>query len=190
MAKILIGTPIHESKDYAMERFLKSINELEKPCQVDLFLVDNSTQEYADKYGATHIDCENSTAEERIARSREVIRQRVVDEGYDYWFSVENDVILPPGALNEMLRYQEFDIIGHNYPSRYNPNDLTWGFGCTLIKRWCLEKFGFLKEYGNVDPEMPDCWHGGEHWFIKRVRKAGGRYVCFDNLFTCEHLNE
>ena len=38
--KILIGTPIHECKDYCMERWLKNVSKMEYPA--DLLLVDNS----------------------------------------------------------------------------------------------------------------------------------------------------
>jgi len=38
--KILIGAPIHECKDYCMERWLKNVSKMEYPA--DLLLVDNS----------------------------------------------------------------------------------------------------------------------------------------------------
>lgn len=55
--KVLIGTPIHVSKDYSMERWLKNVSKLEYPA--DLLLVDNSpgmdyvgkVKSYCKKYG-------------------------------------------------------------------------------------------------------------------------------------------
>ena len=38
--KILIGTPIHQKKDYAIERWLENVSKLEYPA--DLLMVDNS----------------------------------------------------------------------------------------------------------------------------------------------------
>ena len=40
--KILIGTPIHEVKDYAMERWLENVAKLQEVTPCDLLLVDNS----------------------------------------------------------------------------------------------------------------------------------------------------
>lgn len=55
--KVLIGTPIHESKDYSVERWLENVSKMEYPA--DLLLVDNSPglsyveklKVYCDKYG-------------------------------------------------------------------------------------------------------------------------------------------
>jgi hypothetical protein len=40
--KVLIGTPIHQVKDYSMERWLANVRELRAHTPADLVLVDNS----------------------------------------------------------------------------------------------------------------------------------------------------
>ena len=92
--KILMGTPVHECKDYAMERWLESVSKLDYP--FDLLLVDNSENPgyvkklhaYCKKYEITnykllHVDVDKDTIlDERLAKSREFIKRKVLDKNY------------------------------------------------------------------------------------------------------------
>jgi hypothetical protein len=187
--RILIGTPIHEIKDYCMERWLKNVAELTKITQAHLVLVDNSPDlSYIEKvkgylkkyeiknYQIVHLEInQNQPKAERIGRSREIIRQYLLTKDYDAWFSWESDQIIPVDTLQKLIDIMQAD----NY-TMVHPN--SWGqttgepladFGVCLIKRSALEKYGFLLEY----PNMRDCWHGGEAWFKKQVLKGGGSYI-------------
>ena len=186
--KVLIGTPIHQVKDYAMERWLKNVSELKHPA--DLLLVDNSpSTDYVEKvkgyckkytlknYQIVHIDVhQENGADERIGRSREIIRQHVLTHNYDAWFSWECDQIIPTDTLDKLIAIMKegnFMLVAHNSPGRIVQTDAIASFGVTLIKREPLEKYGFLLEY----PNMPDCWHGGENWFKKQILQDGGNYL-------------
>lgn len=189
--KILIGTPIHECKDYAMERWLKSVSNLNYP--FDLLIVDNSpdseylkkVHKYCKKYGLTnhrlvHIDVDrDSILDERLAVSREVIRQVVLTKGYDAWCSLECDVIAPPDALSKLVDLiEDYWMVSHAYPGRDNQMDVNVEFGIALVKRKALEKYGFAHEYGYVDPLLPDCWYGNDVWFTRRIdRDNEGKYI-------------
>ena len=79
--KILIGTPVHQSKDYAMDRWMASVSKFDYP--FNLLLVDNSDQldyvkklhGYCQRYGITnyaikHIAVDSDAIlDERLARA-------------------------------------------------------------------------------------------------------------------------
>lgn len=202
--RVLIGTPIHEVKDYGMERWLESVAKLEYP--YDLFLVDNSNgtaygekvKGYCEKYGlknyeVKHIEIEPQYgADERINKSREVIREKVLKEGYDAWCTLECDTIVPPEGLTQLVELiGDFWMVNHVYPNRDNSNDVNVDFGFSLVKKIALIDHGFLLQFGYIDPLMPNCWHGGERWFMRRVVRSGGKYIdVYGVIQGIQHLNE
>jgi len=188
--KILIGTPIHQIKDYSMERWLENVAKLQKEYPTDLLLVDNSpdlsyvekVKDYCKKYGIKDYSIEHleinqeNGADERIGRSREIIRQSILKGNYDAWFSWECDQIIPINSLavlSNIMQAGDYVMVNPNSWSRETAGEPRADFGCCLIHRKALEKYGFLLEY----PDMPDCWHGGETWFKKQVIKGGYSYV-------------
>ena len=188
--RVLIGTPIHEVKDYSMEKWLENVARLQRQYLADLLMVDNSpgldyvekVKGYCAKYGLEnytikHIEVHQANgADERIGRSREVIRQEILTHNYDAWFSWECDQVIPPDALNKLIQLMgegNFMMVCHNSWAREIPGEPNNAFGCTLVSRAPLEKYGFLLEY----PNMPNSWHGGETWFKKQILKGGGNYI-------------
>lgn len=180
--RVLIGTPVHESKDYSMDRWLSSISQLDYP--FDLLLVDNSyNPEYIDKlhaycqkhgvtnYQLVHINVDpDAVLDERLAKSRELIRIEVLNKGYDAWFSLECDVIAPPNALTKLVNLiDDYWMVSHTYPSRNNPMDFNVELGIALISRTALEAYSFVNAYGFVNPLQPDCWYGSDVWFIRQI---------------------
>jgi hypothetical protein len=202
--KILIGTPIHQVKDYAMERWLAGVNTLRQHTPADFLMVDNSPDEkymesvrgYCEKigikdYNLEHIDVhQENGADERIGRSREVIRQEILHGDYDAWFTWECDQIIPPDSLKKLVKLMEngnYQMVLPNTWAREVSGEPNANFGCALVRRECLEKYGFLLEY----PDMPNSWHGGEVWFKKQVLKGGGNYIeVYGMIDPVHHLNK
>lgn len=202
--KVLIGTPIHQIKDYAMERWLTNVARLQKKSPSDLLLVDNSPGlDYVEKvkgyisksgvknYTIEHIEVHQANgADERIGRSREVIRQYILSHDYDAWFSWESDQIIPAHTLDKLVAIMKagnYMMIHPNSLARVSPYGPDANFGCCLIRKECLEKYGFLLEY----PNMPNTWHGGEGWFKKQVLAGGGNYIeVYGLIKPIYHLNE
>lgn len=199
--KVLIGTPIHQVKEYAMERWLQNVAKLQLEYPADLLMVDNSpnlsymekVKSYCAKYGIKNYKMEHleilhgeyvstepdEQAHERIAHSREIIRKEILSKNYDAWFSWECDQIIPVNALDELVRLvriEDIMIVYHNSWARDILDLPNCDGGVALIKREPLEKYGFILEFG-TDPEMPDSWAPGEVWFKKRVLRGGGNYI-------------
>ncbi len=201
--KILIGTPIHIRKDYSTEKWLENVSKNTYPA--DLLIVDNSpgldyverVRGYCAKHGITNYKIEHleisqeQPVDERIGRSREMIRQHILSRDYDAWFSWESDQIIPADTLEKLAIIMEkgnFTMVNPNSWKREGPADPDAGFGCVLVRRDSLEKYGFLLEY----PDMPNCWHAAGHtWFKKQVLKGGGNYVeIFGVIGPIYHLKE
>lgn len=202
MIKILIGIPIHESRDYAIKRWLANVAKLREVSSANLLLVDSSlgveymkkVEGYLAKYGVTdyqlkHIEIpEFQSGDERMGRSREIIRQEILSGDYDAWFSWECDQITPPDALGRLVRIMKdgnYMMVSHNPLTKKVLAEPNNNFGCTLIRKDALKKYGFLLEY----PDMPDCWHGGEAWFKTRLLEDGGRYIEI-NIYNSDHSNK
>lgn len=165
-----------------MDRWIESVSKFDYP--FDLLIVDNSPDSsyipqihaYCHKYGLTnyhlvHIDVNpKAVLDERLAQSRETIRQEVLDKNYDAWFSLECDIIAPPNALSKLIDLiDDYWMIGHTYPTRGNPNQTNEQLGLALIKLQVLKRYSFINEYGYVNPHRPDSWYGGDVWFLRRI---------------------
>lgn len=205
--KVLIGTPIHISKDYSMERWVQNVSKLLKKSPADLFIVDNSpgldyikkVKDYLTKsgiknYKIKHIELSPEQEKyERLARSREIIRQELLSKDYDAWFSWENDQIIPTNALDKLVRLMKsanFMMVNHNCWMRGFLADYCSDFGVSLIARKTLEKYSFILKFG-ADPEMPNTWEPGEYWFKRQVLRDGGNNIEVDGVINpIYHLNE
>jgi len=119
--KILLGCPTAEPKKYCINEWLAGIKALKTP--VDVILVDNSpTDDYINElksYGLTVFkDSSEGDLKEKIARSRNIIREYALKNNYDYFFSLEQDVIPPPDAIEKLLAAKK-DIISGVYYTIY-----------------------------------------------------------------------
>jgi len=198
--KTLIGTPIHICKDYSMERWLDNVAKLQKVSPADLLLVDNSpgteyvekVRGYCEKYGVQNYRIEHLEISQevgiymRVELSQEMIRKEMLSSNYDMWFSWECDQIIPTDALDKLVQIMKIEncmMVIHNSWARWNPDILNTNMGCTLIKRECLEKYGFLPYISNIDPE-------NEIIFKERVLKGGDNYIEVYGIITpIVHLN-
>lgn len=209
--RVLIATPIHESKDYCMERWLQNVAELIKVTPSDVLLVDNSSslsyvkkiknylkkfQIQNSKFKILHLELPDSMDRyERIARSREAIRQEVIKGNYVAWFSWENDQIIPTDSLaklSDLMKKGNFMVVDHDCVMRTpeTPNAYCVDFGVSLISREALAKYGFILNFG-TDPEMPTTWKPSEAWFKKQVLRDGGSCLEVEGLLKpVYHLDD
>lgn len=117
--KVLVGCPTSDHKDYCLKEFIKGIKELTYP-NFDILLVDNSKNDnYYNKINSLGIPVIKSTytekARDRIVIARNILRQKVIDEGYDYFFSLEQDVIPPKDIIEQLINKNKEIITGIYY---------------------------------------------------------------------------
>lgn len=205
--KILIGTPVHECKDYCMERWLANVSKLEYPA--DLLMVDNSPgTDYMERVRAYCVKCgiKNYTIEHleigeklgidmRIEASQEIIRQYILSYDYDAWFSWECDQIIPTNALDKLIKIMKmgnFNMVVHNSWARWDTTIVNANMGVTLIRRECLEKNWFLpKKNGKISLDLSDGYDVNEAMFKKRVLRSEDKYIeVYGVIKPIYHLNE
>ena len=116
--KVLVGCPTSEHKEYCLKEYMGAVRNLSYK-NYDILLVDNSKDNrYYEKIKSLGInvikDGYLERARDRIVHSRNMIREYVLDNDYDYFLSLEQDVI-PPKDIIERLLKREKDIVSGVY---------------------------------------------------------------------------
>ena len=122
--KILVGCPIWNGKDYIIERYVNRLKELDYP-NYDILLVDNTRgTKYLERVKKLKVNCVkakwSSIAKQRIVNSRNVLRDYTLKNNYDYYFSLEEDIIPPKHILKELLSHNK-KVVGGWYFITKNP---------------------------------------------------------------------
>ena len=109
--RILIGCPTSYHKEYCLERYITGLKNIQYP-NFDILLVDNSdNDEYYKKIQEYNIPAIKGpyfkSARERIIKSRNILREKVINEDYDYFFSLEQDVVPPPDVLLKLINHNK-----------------------------------------------------------------------------------
>ena len=114
--KVLVGCPTSDYHEYALQQYADSIKKLTYKNH-DILLVDNSKDNiYFEKIKSLGINVIKGpwfeSARERIIASRNILRQKVLDEGYDYFLSLEQDVLPPLDIIERLLNAKKRVISG------------------------------------------------------------------------------
>ncbi len=114
--KILVGCPTSQHKEYCLDQYVSGLRQL-KYDNFDVLLVDNSrNEEYAQRIREKGVECRkvpySQGVMKRLADSRNVLRERVLTENYDYFFSLEQDVIPPPVIIGRLLAHGKKVVSG------------------------------------------------------------------------------
>lgn len=198
--KVLIGTPIHIDQDHLMEAWLENVSKLEHPA--GLLMIDSSpdlnnvkkVKGYCAKYGIKNYEIKHfeyhqeNGVDERIGRSREIIRKEVIFHDYDALLSWDCDQLIPADGLDKMIEIMKagnYMLVSHNPEVEKISRENNHKFSCDLISRDPLIRYGFLLEY----PDMPNSWYHLGVWFKKRINRDGGRYVEL-NVNNPNHLKK
>ncbi len=117
--KILVGCPTYDGKQYCLDKYINAIKKLTYP-NYDILLVDNSkTNEYFNKIKAKGIPVIKDTPEEKphdtIVKSRNIIKKYFLEKNYDYFLSLEQDVIPKKDIIEKLLKHDKKVISGLYY---------------------------------------------------------------------------
>ena len=188
--KILVGVCTYSGKEYILERFIDRIKNLTYD-NYDILFVDNSKDDdYFNKiksFGVPVIKSKwNEQSKIRLTNAQNLLRQEVLDKGYDYLFNLEQDLIPPVDIIEKLLEHKKEVISGWYYITQSPRPCLsqTWqlidmqfalrpplmtamakerlmkcflgSFGCSLIHRSVLEKIKF-KVY-RIFTQHADTW--------------------------------
>ena len=109
--KILIGTPICESKNYCWSEYTKAISQLIIPAGMEIvhFVVDTTdtpSKQIEDKCIEANIDytwVSSLKAMDKVVMARNEIFQYAKNIKADYVLFIDSDVIVPPNTIQELL---------------------------------------------------------------------------------------
>lgn len=124
MKKVLVAAPICEWYAYCYPEFSKALRSLTYP-RKDIFLVDNSEgnlfykRVLADGFSAQKTE-HLHRIRDMVTRDHNIIRQKVLDEGYDYLLILDQDVI-PPSDVIERLMQHDKDVVSAMF---FGPHDI------------------------------------------------------------------
>src|SRR3989344_8870143 len=124
--KILVGCPTSFHKEYCLNEYAKSVKELSYN-NYDILLVDNSpNNDYLEKIKKLNLQVIKAPylegALDRITISRNMIREFMLNNNYDYFLSLEQDVISPKDIIENLLQHKKKVItaIYFNYVTKNN----------------------------------------------------------------------
>ncbi len=105
--KVLVGCPTSKDYEYCLEEYLLGLFSLSYP-NYDILIVDNSEDDkFFNKlreYGIKVIKGSfYYSAIKRIVESRNILRDYALGNDYDYFFSLEQDVIPPRDVIERLL---------------------------------------------------------------------------------------
>jgi len=120
--KILIGCPTYERYSYCVDLWVKRVNEIQeysKEHQIDYLLVDNSsTDTFYNQLKEKNINVIKAPylpdVRERVIYSRNIIRDKFLNENYDFFFSLEQDIIPPKDIIEKLLKHNK-EIVSAYY---------------------------------------------------------------------------
>ena len=109
--KILVGCPTWEGKKYCLKEYAEALKKLTYT-NFDVLIIDNSREsQYAGMIEALGFkvirDEWHDKARDRIISSRNKIREYALENGYDYLFSLEQDVIPESDVIQNLLCHQK-----------------------------------------------------------------------------------
>lgn len=119
LPRILVGCPTHSSKKYCLGRYVERVKQLDYP-NYDVVLADNSKdagkyKRLIENYG---LKCLKGawvpSSEQRIAESRNILRDYALCNGYDHYFNLEQDVIPAPSVLRTLVAHRK-EVVGGWY---------------------------------------------------------------------------
>ena len=118
LPRVLVGCPTSDHKGYALESYAKGIKSLSYG-NFDALIVDNSKDdEYIKRIKVMRLPAVkghySDFARQRIVDSRNMLRKHALDRNYDYFFSLEQDVVPPSDAIQRLLGHGK-DIVSGLY---------------------------------------------------------------------------
>ena len=194
--KTLWACPTWSGGEYALKKWVKAFRSQTYP-EIGAFMVDNSEDNlhYAHVIRAQGISC--AWLPKRLGAFWDTMElcwvgpngivEYAHDNGYEFIFSVEHDVVLPPEATEKMVALSlekakdgKAAIVGHRYSPRGQPSlDFGWDtLGCTIMP---------------VEPLWKDRHLAKANYEIEcyiTCKKNGHPRVRARDLFDIEHLKD
>ncbi|MAG07353.1 hypothetical protein CMI46_00885 [Candidatus Pacearchaeota archaeon] len=182
--KILVAAPISEHCEYCIEKFLKSIKEIDYP-NYDILLIDNSrNHEFVNSLKKKHanvlfnyLKLKEKFNLERVCITRNKILEFALKNNYSHVLMLDSDVIVPKNILRELIGESKGIVSGLYYGAK-NING--------VIKEvpicWKLlnkEEFDEIKSKVNLPQTIKELKDLPRHITKEEIGKGGIQEVFF-----------
>ena len=178
---VFLGSCVHESKEYAMARWCRSIYRL--PYIGEIVAVDTSpTTDFYERWRkevpTVYLGLDaKEPKNRRIALGMEFLRQSFLRRNFQWWLNVECDMVIGPEVVEMMLaKADHYDFVSVPYPSRTENKVLETSFGCCLFGREYMKGEDFSKYPAEDTPDAS---------FQNHFR---GSQRCLRSALRLEHL--
>jgi len=146
--RVLVGTVTHDGQGYAFDRFITALKNIDYP-NYDIIVVDTSeTDDYYEKLKQIEgIRVEKGIwtilYSARLSNALNMLRKHIVYGGdyYDYLFSIDSDVIVPPDILTKLVKHSK-QLAGAPVPIGFHKTGIPCVLRSTMMQR---EKTGGMR---------------------------------------------
>lgn len=125
LPKILTVTTIYDKKEYCLEEFLEKSRQIDYPNNRHIFIDNSKTLDFTSKLQSMGLEVyhveRGSNSREAIARSCNFARNICLDEGYDYMFMLESDVMVEPDIIKRLLSHCKDVVTAYYYIGTQDP---------------------------------------------------------------------
>lgn len=116
---MLVGTPTFDFHSYCLDDYERVLKSLSYP-NYDVLLVDNSEEEgYCKELVRRGLPAVRmpyyDKSRMRLAEGHNILRQKVLDGGYDYLFLLDSDIIPPKDVIERLLYHGKKVVSGLYY---------------------------------------------------------------------------
>ena len=153
--KVLVGCPISSFREDVIDQYITSVKSLAYE-NYEVLLLDNSETDEMFKKIKNKIPVQKTKRIEKLAemlaRDRNVLRKKVLDEGFDYFLSLEQDVI-PPKDVIERLLANNKQVCSGLYLNMYatlGPNNETYTELRPVFSTWIDETQKEIRVVRNI----------------------------------------
>ncbi len=117
--KVLVGCPTADAYAYCLEEYAARVKELTYP-NYDVLIADNSKEDqYEKQLQASGLPVIRTPhlpdVRERVIHARNMIREVLLKNKYDYFLSLEQDVIPPQDVIERLLSHKKPVVSGVYY---------------------------------------------------------------------------
>lgn len=125
--KVLVCSPISDHHEYCYDEYKSSLKNLSYP-NFDILLVDNSKEEAFFNRVNKDFPCIKipylESVKDRLVTCRNLLREHVLNNNYDYMFCLDQDVVPPPDVIERLIKNNK-SIVSGLYMSSFTRNGET-----------------------------------------------------------------
>lgn len=133
--RILMGAPVKQDEE-TFKYYLESLSHQQHDHEVDYFFILHNSpslkqylhphqyEEYSNDtvYEKTHTHVWKNSNLKDVATMKNFLLQKTLDEGYDYFFLVDSDIMLHPKTLAHLVA-QDKPIVSEIFWTRWRPDE-------------------------------------------------------------------